>query len=249
MRKSLVARFSGKSKSDKSKHAIRNNLRIMWAARQFKVSMREGNPKFDDLRIVLKRVNTKSLPEFSRDMLGMILEGLEDYLEKPSNEPVQNNARPIRVFLCHSSGDKPAVRKLYRRLVRLNYVEPWFDEARLLPGQDWHHEIRQEVSGTDAIIVCLSPGSVTKEGFVQREIRYALDVADEKPEGTIFIIPVQLCDCTVPDRLRRWQCVRLDKKSGFGKLLQSLQQRADSLGNRASGIVKTVKRTTSRVES
>jgi hypothetical protein len=39
---------------------------------------------------------------------------------------------------------------------------------------------------------------VTKEGYVQREIRRAIEVAEEKPEGTIFIVPVKLEECDVP---------------------------------------------------
>jgi hypothetical protein len=70
--------------------------------------------------------------------------------------------------------------------------QPWLDEEDLLPGQEWAREIARAVRTCDVIIVCLSRTSVTKEGFVQKEIRQALDIADEKPEGTIFVIPVSL---------------------------------------------------------
>ena len=58
----------------------------------------------------------------------------------------------------------------------------------------------------------------------------SLDVADEQPEGTIFIIPVRLDECDVPDRLRRWHWVRLFDANGFGKLMTALEQRASELG-------------------
>jgi len=45
--------------------------------------------------------------------------------------------RRLKVFLCHASGDKPAVHDLYRCL-RSDRVAPWLDEEDLLPGQDWH---------------------------------------------------------------------------------------------------------------
>jgi hypothetical protein len=35
----------------------------------------------------------------------------------------------------------------------------------------------------------LSRRSLSKEGYVQKELRQALEVAKEKPEGTIFLIP------------------------------------------------------------
>lgn len=98
--------------------------------------------------------------------------------------------RKLKVFLCHSKDDKPKVYELYRRLVSDGF-DVWLDEEKLMPGQDWDLEIRKTVRNTDVVIVCLSNSSVTKSGYVQKEIRFALDVADEKPEGTIFIVPVR----------------------------------------------------------
>ncbi len=141
-----------------------------------------------------------------------------------SNQPSQ----PLRVFLCHSSGDKPAVRELYR-LLREGNFEPWLDEVNLLPGQDFRYEITKAVRESDAVVVCLSRGSINKEGFVQKEIVQALDVAEEKPQGTIFIIPLRLDECDVPQRLSYLQRVDLFEKEGYEKLVRSLEKRAESL--------------------
>ena len=51
--------------------------------------------------------------------------------------------RKLRVFLCHSSQDKPIVRELYQRLNAESWIDPWLDEAKLLPGQDWDMEIEK----------------------------------------------------------------------------------------------------------
>jgi len=72
----------------------------------------------------------------------------------------------LRVFLCHATGDKPAVRKLYQRLCAEG-IDAWLDEEKLLPGQDWRLEIPKAVRESDAVIVCLSRGSITKAGYVQ----------------------------------------------------------------------------------
>lgn len=113
-------------------------------------------------------------------------------------------SRKLSVFLCHSSQDKPIVRELYQRLLAESWIDPWLDEENLLPGQDWGIEIEKAVEATDVVIVCLSTNSVTKEGFVQRELKFVLDIALEKPEGTIFIVPLRLNDCQPPRRLRSW---------------------------------------------
>ena len=140
--------------------------------------------------------------------------------------------RPLRVFLCHSSNDKPAVRELYQKLRAEPWIQPWLDEEELYPGQDWNMEIEKAVEVADAIIVCLSKGSITKEGYVQRELRIVLDFADYKPEGTLYIIPVRLEECEPPRRLRAWQYADYfegQRDRALQRLLVSLQRRADSL--------------------
>ncbi len=137
--------------------------------------------------------------------------------------------RPLKVFLCHASGDKPPVRELYKRLV-FEGVDAWLDQEKLLPGQDWRVEIPRAVEGADVVIVCLSQRSVTKEGYVQKEIKFALDIAEEKPDGTIFLIPARLEDCPVPERLTRWHWVDLYEENGYLKLLRSLKLRAEKVG-------------------
>src|SRR5205823_4799409 len=126
----------------------------------------------------------------------------------------------IRVFLCHASGDKAQVRALHERLVA-DGVDPWLDEKKLLPGQEWESEIAKAVRSSDVVLVCLSRSSITKSGFVQKEIRFALDAADEKPEGTIFIIPTRFETCDVPNRLQRWQWLDLFEPGGYGHLLRA----------------------------
>lgn len=136
---------------------------------------------------------------------------------------------PLSVFLCHSSGDKSEVRNLYQRL-RVYGIAPWLDEESLLPGQDWSREIQKAVRASDLVIVCLSRGSITKAGYVQKEIKFALDIADEQPEGTIFIIPLRLEECDVPDRLTRWQWVDFYEAKGRERLIRALKVRAKDAG-------------------
>jgi hypothetical protein len=126
-----------------------------------------------------------------------------------------------RVFLCHSSADKPAVRGLYHRL-RSDGLRPWFDEQDLVPGEEWDRAIRRAVRGADCVVVCLSRTSTTRAGYVHKEIKEALDVADEQPEGTIFVIPARLEECEVPDRLRHLHWVDLFSTIGYQRLLAAV---------------------------
>jgi hypothetical protein len=140
--------------------------------------------------------------------------------------------RLLRVFLCHSSNDKPAVRELYKQLKAEPWIQPWLDEEEIYPGADWNFEIEKAVEASDAILVCLTNGSITKEGYIQRELRVVLDFADYKPEGTLYIIPVRLEECEPPRRLRKWQYADYfagQRERAFQRLLVSLKRRADAL--------------------
>lgn len=147
----------------------------------------------------------------------------------PMKKKRSRKSDPLTVFLCHASADKNAVELLYERL-SANRIKPWLDKKDLLPGKEWEAEIQKALRAADVVLVCLSNHAVTKTGFVQKEIRYALDIADQQPEGAIFLIPVKMEECEVPDRLRRWQWVALYERGGFSKLLSSLKARARVLG-------------------
>jgi hypothetical protein len=131
------------------------------------------------------------------------------------------------------------VRELCEKL-RADGFRPWLDEEDLLPGQDWQREIPNRVRDSDIVVVCLSCQSAIKTGYVQKEIRYALDAADEQPEGEIFLIPLRLEPCEVPQRLTRWQWVDLFESHGYGKLLRALDLRSKSLAKWAASRKATI---------
>jgi len=137
-------------------------------------------------------------------------------------------ARKLRIFLCHATEDRTKVEDLYCRL-KSKLFEPWLDKEDLVPGQDWEKEIRRAVEESDLFIACLSKNSVDKVGFLQKEIRFALDITDLQPEDRIFIIPLKLEECEVPKRLSRWHWVNYFEEDGYYKLLRALSKRADQL--------------------
>jgi hypothetical protein len=75
----------------------------------------------------------------------------------------------------------------------------------------------------------LTKNSVDKEGYIQKEIKFALDKALEMPEGRIFLIPVKFEECEVPFTLSRYQWVDLTVESGYAKMMKALKFRASQL--------------------
>jgi hypothetical protein len=139
-------------------------------------------------------------------------------------------ATTAKIFLAHASEDKEQVRDLYARLAKRGF-KPWLDEVDLLPGQNWQVEIARAIRESDIFIACLSQASVNKHGYVQREFRSALATYAEKPPGSIYLIPLKLDDCEIPDHqfpqlgigLRDIQWLDYWKPDGFERLVTAIE--------------------------
>ena len=135
-----------------------------------------------------------------------------------------------RIFLGHASEDKPRVRELYHQL-KARGLSPWLDAVDLIPGQNWRVEIPDAIKSAGVFLACLSKQSVAKQGYVQREFRYALSAYAERQPGSIFLIPVRLDECEMPDlripelelNLRDLHWVNLFEPDGFERLVQSIE--------------------------
>lgn len=131
--------------------------------------------------------------------------------------------RQVQAFLIHTHINKKVVHALYSRLAK-DDINPWLDAERLMPGQDWQHEIRRAILMSDIVIVCLSKHFIQHQGFCQEELKIALEKANMIPAGEMFIIPVRLEECDIPGSLARWHCVDLFKAGGYRKLVRSLRR-------------------------
>ncbi|MFF7284531.1 TIR domain-containing protein [Streptomyces griseorubiginosus] len=129
--------------------------------------------------------------------------------------------RGAQVFLSYASEDFAEVEGIYRHLKSLGCA-PWMDRFDILPGQDWEHEIRRALQESDFIVVCFSPNSVSKRGYIQKEVRVALQLLEEVPEGEIFVIPARLRECVIPQSLSRRQWVDLFAEDGFHRLCSAI---------------------------
>ena len=78
------------------------------------------------------------------------------------------------------------------------------------------------LQASDFILIFLSRNSVAKRGYVQREMKLALDAWQELPEGTIHTIPVRLDDCVVPEPFRRYHYANLFDSRGFERLTRAI---------------------------
>ena len=137
-------------------------------------------------------------------------------------------ARKLRVFLCHVSEDKPAVRDIYQKLQICN-IQPWLDEKDLLPGQNWELLIPDVIRQCDIVLICLSRTFLLKEGFNNYEFHVISEAAKRKPQNTIYQIPYRLDDCEIPSSLASIHYVSNFIPEDFDKLLAACEKRREWL--------------------
>jgi formylglycine-generating enzyme required for sulfatase activity len=128
-----------------------------------------------------------------------------------------------RIFISYAREDERAVRRLYLRLDGPQF-QPWMDKFDLLPGENWRPAIEEAICSADFVIVCLSKTWETKRGFLQRELKVALDQWQEKFIDDIYIIPAKLEPCKLPDELSGFQSVDLFDEDQWPQLIRSLHE-------------------------
>lgn len=110
-----------------------------------------------------------------------------------------------KVFISYSRSDIGVASEIYEYLSYKGF-NVWMDKFSLVSGQEWKLEIHNNIKSSDFFIACLSENSVSKRGYIQKELKEAISVLDEMPEGEIYIIPVRIDDCELPSSLtdRHW---------------------------------------------
>ena len=131
-----------------------------------------------------------------------------DEVYKPSID------KPIRIFISYAKEDISKAYAIYDILKQKRY-SPWIDSEHILPGQNWELAIEKAIEDSQFFLALLSFNSVSKEGFYQRELKKGLELLDRKPEGTIYLLPVRLEDCKLPDRFKKIHWCNVFESNGL----------------------------------
>ena len=128
-----------------------------------------------------------------------------------------------QVFLSYAREDEEKVENLYQRLSDEGF-KPWMDTKDILPGEKWPSSIRKAIQRSDFFLLCLSENSVDKRGWVQKEIGEALENLQGMLDSDIYLVPVRLEKCEVPESLREFQRVDLFEEDGWTRLVEAIQE-------------------------
>jgi hypothetical protein len=139
------------------------------------------------------------------------------------------------IFLSYASPDRDQVLEHYEWLSRAGH-NVWLDQKHILPGQEWDLVINQALDRAALVIAFVSTNSVQRRGYVQREIRRALDRRLEQLADDIFLIPVLLDAVELPSELRQFQAVRTTTPNYQSKILAALRTQLERLGHKVQQI-------------
>lgn len=129
-----------------------------------------------------------------------------------------------KVFLSYARENFHDAQKLYNDLCDLN-LEVWFDKENLLPGQKWKAAIKRAINESRFFLALLSTKSIDKKGYVQKEMKEALNILGEYPVEAIFVIPVRLDKCIVEDQRIRdltWVDMFPDWEDGLKRIIKAI---------------------------
>jgi len=133
----------------------------------------------------------------------------------------------LQVFISYAKEDQQAALTYYD-LLSQEGTSPWLDIKKLLPGQNWEAEIERAFSDSHVVILLLSQRSVNKRGFVQREANDAVDRLRYKQPTDIYVIPLLLEPCDVPNQIaKRLQYIEMNTAGAWDQVRASLALAAE----------------------
>jgi len=131
-----------------------------------------------------------------------------------------------KVFISYAREDLKNAQRLYKELKRVG-IEAWIDQENILPGQNWKKSIQEAIKNSKYFIALMSKASINKTGFVQMELKQALNILDDYPESHTFILPVRLDECSPNhEKLRKihWLDLYPDWERGVSALMEVLKK-------------------------
>jgi glycosyltransferase involved in cell wall biosynthesis len=157
------------------------------------------------------------------------IKDLHDFnAKKQLYNTLQSKQSQINVFISYAKEDEKIANRLYKDLknIKKYNIEPWIDTENILPGQKWKTSISKAIKDSSCFIALFSSNSISKKGYVQKELKLAMDLLDEYPISEIFLIPIRLNRCEpIDDKLQDIQWVDFfpSYEKGFKKLLKAFE--------------------------
>ena len=124
----------------------------------------------------------------------------------------------LQIFLSYARGDEKKVEALYQKLLDAGF-KPWMDKKDILPGKRRTSSIEEAIANSDIFLVCLSANSIDEWGTIKTALEFCKLFDDE-----IYLIPVRLEECEVPEELSDFQWMDLFEEYGWTRLVEVINR-------------------------
>lgn len=134
------------------------------------------------------------------------------------------------IFICYASPDQAQVIPFCDYLSTQGF-NVWIDCRRIKPGQNWDFEIKRELDKAGFVLAFVSRNSFDRRGYVQRELKLALDKLTEKLIDDIYLIPVLLDDDTpIPPQLGALHHIKASEPNCNVRIIDAINHQLRRLG-------------------
>ena len=140
------------------------------------------------------------------------------------------NMQDGMIFISYARSDRDLVVPFFEWLVGQGF-DVWMDYVSIKPGQNWDFEIKRAFEKATFVLAFVSHESVNRRGYVQRELKLALDKLAERLDDDIYIIPVLLDDdVEIPTKLRSIQAIRSSEPNCKEQIVDSIRHQLERIG-------------------
>src|SRR5262245_54654048 len=130
--------------------------------------------------------------------------------------------RKLRVFISYSRKDSAEFADELLAGLEVAGFAPFLDRHDIAPGEPWESRLGGLIEQSDTVVFVVSPEAVKSDRCVW-EVGRAIDLSKRLVPVVFKTVPVH----DIPEKLTRFQFVRVDSGSAFARPLSQL---AEALG-------------------
>lgn len=113
-----------------------------------------------------------------------------------------------KVFISYAREDVETAQKVAEELT-IRGISVWLDSRELLPGENWEVRISKAIQSSDFLVSIISEHSSRKIGYVQSELRQALNRQHQHPTEAVYLIPMLIGNIEIPYAIKDLHATRL----------------------------------------
>jgi hypothetical protein len=183
---------------------LANNPRIMWKFGHFLIEEHLSGSRLRRTDLIGHDAFVKAYPRLFDELQKekkLIKADEQNYYFHQNKSLRYGFKRKPQIYLCcEKRFEKEIMQDLYFKLETKGF-RPWMLAHDILPGENREIEIKRAINTFDVFLLCLSSKSLKEPGDFQMAINLAKQRQIKMPPGDIFIVPLRLEDCPIPEEL------------------------------------------------